>query len=462
MSTIAISAQDVETLRKRVGGNVFARGDPGYDEHRPIWNAMVDVFPALLVRVASARDVAAILEFAYSRALPLAVRGGGHNVAGNGTVPDGVVIDLSPLNSVEVLADQATVRVGRGATLADVDRATSAFGLAVPLGVVSRTGVGGLTLGGGLGWLTRAHGLTVDNLLDARVVTVGGSQVYASEDPELLWGLRGGGGNFGVVESFTFRAHRLGPEVYGSNLIYRAPRWPAALTAWEMWTRALPDEMQSIITVLAPPPELQVGAEPVLIIASAWAGPDLGDGERLVAGLRSMATPDEEESGPVHWTEWQSAVDFLFPRGVRAYWKNSSFDRLDGPVIDALVRRGVEQTWRGTAFDIHHMGGAFARVPAGDTPFPARTARFWLNIYGFWREPGDDGARTAFVRDFASDVAPFVTGGRYVNFTSREHHWPRAAAEAFYDPTTLARLVALKRRYDPGNLLRRNHNIPPA
>lgn len=461
MSAATVSVQDIETLRNQMGGSILARGDPGYEQHRPIWNAMVDAYPALLVRVTSAGDIAAALDFARSRGLPVAVRGGGHNVAGNGTVPDGVVIDLSLLNTVQVLADEAIVRVGGGATLGDVDRATAPFGLAVPLGVISRTGVGGLALGGGLGWLTRAHGLTADNLLDARVVTVGGSQVYASEDPDLLWGLRGGGGNFGVVESFTFRAHRLGPQVYGTNLIYRAPRWRAALAAWEEWTRDLPDQMQSIITGLTPPPELQIGSEPVLLVAAAWAGSDMTEGERLVADLRAAAPPDEEDSGPLQWTEWQSAVDFIFPHGVRGYWKNASFDRLDDAVIDVLERRGTEQTWQGTAFDIHHMGGAFARVPAGDTPFPARTARFWLNIYGFWRDAGDDAARTAFVRDFAADVAPFVTSGRYVNFTSRDHRGPRAAAEAVYDPPTLARLVALKRRYDPGNLLRRNHNIPP-
>ncbi|WP_299280182.1 FAD-binding oxidoreductase [uncultured Georgenia sp.] len=457
-----VAPTDVEQLRSAVRGRVVRAQDPGYDTARRVWNGMVDLHPALVVRVADADDVAAVLAFARSRRIPLAVRGGGHSVAGNGTVADGVVIDLGALHRVEVSeADDATVRVGGGATLADVDRATSPLGLAVPIGVVSQTGVGGFTLGGGMGWLTRAHGLTVDNLVDADVVTADGHRVRAADDPELLWGLRGGGGNFGVVTSFVLRAHPLGPEVYGANLVYRPPRWRTALQTWEAWTRKLPDEMQSIITVLAPPPEVGVGTDPVLIVGAVWAGPQQADGAHLVGELRSAAEPDVEESGPVPWTAWQSAMDGLFPRGSRAYWKNTSFDRLDEEVISVLERRGTEQTWHGTAMDIHHMGGAFARVPRDATPFPARDARFWLNVYGFWQDPADDAARTAFVRGVAADMAPVATGGTYVNFMGRAENESRVAAEEVYGAAKLARLVALKRRYDPDNVFRRNHNIPP-
>lgn len=312
-----------------------------------------------------------------------------------------------------------------------------------------------------MGWLTRAHGLTVDNLVDADVVTADGHRVRAADDPELLWGLRGGGGNFGVVTSFVLRAHPLGPEVYGANHVYRPPRWRTALQTWEAWTRKLPDEMQSIITVLAPPPEVGVGTDPVLIVGAVWAGPQQADGAHLVGELRSAAEPDVEESGPVPWTAWQSAMDGLFPRGSRAYWKNTSFDRLDEEVISVLERRGTEQTWHGTAMDIHHMGGAFARVPRDATPFPARDARFWLNVYGFWQDPADDAARTAFVRGVAADMAPVATGGTYVNFMGRAENESRVAAEEVYGAAKLARLVALKRRYDPDNVFRRNHNIPP-
>lgn len=457
-----VARDDVDRLRSSVRGQVLSPQDPGFDQARRVWNGMVDLTPALVVRVADADDVATVLALVRSRGLPLAVRGGGHSVAGNGTVADGVVIDLGALRSVEVSeADDATVRVGGGATLAEVDAVTAPLGLAVPLGVVSQTGVGGFTLGGGMGWLTRAHGLAVDNLVDADVVTADGRRVRAADDPELLWGLRGGGGNFGVVTSFVFRAHPLGPEVYGANLVYTLPRWRTALRTWEAWTRELPDDLQSIVTVLAPPPELELGTEPVLIVGAAWAGPEAEDGERLVGELRSAAAPDVEESGLVPWTSWQSAMDDLFPRGSRAYWKNTSFDRLDDTVVDVLVRRGTEQTWQGTAMDIHHMGGAFARVPRDATPFPARDARFWLNVYGFWTDPADDTARTAFVRGVAADMVPFATGGTYVNFMGRAEDEGRAAAEQVYGREKLTRLVALKRRYDPGNVFQRNHNIPP-
>ncbi|WP_434081587.1 FAD-binding oxidoreductase [Sanguibacter sp. Z1732] len=312
-----------------------------------------------------------------------------------------------------------------------------------------------------MGWLTRAYGLTADNLLDAELVAADGSPIRAADDPELLWALRGGGGNFGVVTAFTVRAHRLGSDIYGANLVYRSSRWRGALSAWENWTRDLPDQMQSIVTVISPPPEFELGTEPVLIVGAAWSGREPQQGEDLIADLRAAATPEDEEVGLVPWTEWQSAMDFLFPRGVRGYWKNTSFDHLDDDVIEILVRRGTEQTWQGTAFDIHHMGGAFARVPVDGTPFPARDARFWLNCYGFWRDPGDDAARTRFVQDLALDMAPFAGDGHYVNFAARDERVPRVAAEETFGRSKLSRLVEVKRRYDPNNVLRRNHNIPP-
>lgn len=454
-----MSVPEIDELRGRVAGTVLTPDEAGFDDARKVWNGMVERSPAVVVRVAGPDDVAAALAFARARGLPVAVRGGGHSVAGNGTVDDGVVVDLGALRSVEVLDGGAAVRVGGGATLADVDAATVPHGVAVPIGVVSQTGIGGLALGGGMGWLTRHHGLTADNLLDAEVVTADGAVVRAADDPELLWGLRGGGGNFGVVTSFVLRAHPVGAEVYGTNLVYQRPGWRAALRAWEEWTRDLPDELQSIFTVLAPPAEWELGSEPLLIVGAVWTGPDPADGERVIGELRAAAPPDTEETGLVAWPAWQSAMDELFPRGSRAYWKNTSFDRLDDDVVDVLERRGAEQTWQGTAMDVHHMGGAFARVPEEDTPFPARGARFWLNVYGFWTRPEDDVAHTAFVRGVAADMAEFASGGQYVNFMGRAEGG--AAAQEVYGAATLARLVALKRRYDGRNVLRLNHNIPP-
>lgn len=455
------ATQLADALRERVTGRVTTADDADYDAARRVWNGMVDRRPGAVVRVRDAADVATALAVARAHGAPVAVRGGGHSVAGNGTVADGVVVDLRDLAAVEVDVDARTVRVGGGATLGDVDRATVPHGLAVPVGVVSTTGVGGFTLGGGVGWLTRAHGLAVDNLLDAEVVTADGRVVRAAEDAELLWGLKGGGGNFGVVTSFTFRAHALPTDPYCGTLVYDVDRWPAALRALEVWTRDLPDAMQVITTTLTAPAELGLGPDPVLLVAFAWASPDVGAGEQLVDRLRGAAPPTGEEVGATPWLAWQSAVDPLFPVGSRAYWKNASFDRLDEAVIEVLCARGAEQRWVGTAFDIHHMGGAFGRVAEDATPFPTRAARFWLNVYGFWSDPAEDEARTEFVRAVARDMGPFATGGTYVNFMGRPEADRAEAALSVYGAEKLARLRALKRRYDPDNVLRLNHNIPP-
>ncbi len=456
----------LERLRGEISGAVVTPDDASYDEARRVWNGMIDRRPSAIVRAGSAADISATIRAARELGSPLAIRGGGHNVAGNGTIDGTIILDLGGLTAVHVDVDSRTVTIEPGATLADVDRATTPHGLAVPIGVVSGTGMAGLTLGGGVGWQTRAYGLTADHLLAADVVTADGSMIRASEtaDAELLWGLRGGGGNFGVVASFTYQAFPLGPEVFAGTFIYRQDRWIEALRAFAAWTADLPDEITAITSTLVPPPEFDLGDDPVLLVGFASTNPDHAAGEALIAPLRMAAPPDIEVVEPTEWTAWQSQADLLFPKGVRAYWKNTSFDRLDDDVIDVIVRRGREQTWRGTSFDIHHMEGAYGRVPEGDTPFPNRSARYWLNVYGFWPDAADDDARIAFVRGFAADMAPFSSGGTYVNFLGHEgtgQDAARDAALAVYGPDKLARLTALKRRLDPDNMFRFNHNIPP-
>jgi FAD/FMN-containing dehydrogenase len=283
-----------------------------------------------------------------------------------------------------------------------------------------------------------------------------------TEHPDLFWAVHGGGGNFGVVTAFTFRAHPHGPQLFAGNLIYRPDRWRQAWTALEEWTRELPDAMTAITTTLTPPPLAELGDQPLLLVGFAWASPDHAAGEAEVERLRRLAPPDEEQVGDMRWVEWQSAFDPLVPPGVRAYWRNTSFDRLDDEVIDVLTRRGTEQTWTGTAFDVHHLGGAFASVPEEATPFPNRAARFWLNIYGFWADPGDDGARTEFVRGLSEDMAPYATGGRYMNFEGQD-----SAGHRGFDPHTVfgatkyQRLLDVKRRYDPDNIFHVNQNLRP-
>ncbi|MFL5673283.1 MAG: FAD-binding oxidoreductase [Chloroflexota bacterium] len=457
----------VETLRSSVTGSVTGPDDADYDEVRAVWNAMIDRRPAAVVRAAGVSDIAPTIRVARESGLGLAIRGGGHNVAGNGTVEGGIVLDLGGLVDVEVDRGTRQVRVGAGATLGHLDRATEPYGLAVPVGVVSATGVGGLTLGGGVGWLTRAHGLTVDNLLAVDLVTATGETVRANatENPDLFWGVRGGDGNFGVVSSFTFQAHPLGPEVYAGTFVTRADDWEEALHGLDAWVRmGVPDAMTVISTFMTPPGAFELGEHPVMLTGFAWASDDRSAGESVVEGLRTAVRPDLAVIAPTTWTAWQSAADDLFPKGVRAYWKNTSFDTLDDATIAIICRRGREQTWPGTAFDIHLMEGAFGRVPEDATPFPGRAARYWLNVYGYWRDAADDEARTAFVKGLAADMAAHGAGAQYVNFLGDEGYASGAGASALsvYGPDKLARLTALKRRYDPDNLFRFNHNIPPA
>jgi FAD/FMN-containing dehydrogenase len=466
-------ADGLNAVRRDLSGDIVLPEDEAYDHARGVWNGMIDRRPLAVVRVRSESDIAPAIALARDHGLPLAVRGGGHNVAGNGTVDNGIVLDLRAMDAVTVDAGSREVGVGPGATLADVDRATEPHHLAVPIGVVSGTGMAGLTLGGGVGWLTRAYGLTVDNLLRAEVITATGERVSASatENSELFWGLRGGGGNFGVVTRFTFRAHPLGPDIASGNLIYGLDQARDALQAYAAWTADLPDEMTSIISFLIPPADWELGDELLMIIGFVWAGPDRAAAERLIDRLRAAGAPKAENLAPVTWRTWQSAADGLFPRGSRAYWKNTSFERLDDATIDTLIDRARDLTWQGTAFDIHHMGGAFGRVDEDATPFPNRAARYWLNVYGFWREPADDDRRTEWVRGFARAMESHASGGVYLNFLGQEGAAPgtgdagsrgttREAALAVYGARKLERLVALKRRYDPTNLFRLNHNIP--
>jgi FAD/FMN-containing dehydrogenase len=456
---------ELERLRDQLSGVLIGPQDPDFDQARRVWNGMIDRSPRAIVRAGGVEDVDAVLATARRTGLPLAIRGGGHGIAGHGTVAEGLVLDLGELREVDVDAERALVRVAAGATLADVDQATAPHGLAVPLGVISATGVAGLTLGGGVGWLTRSDGLTLDALQSAEVITAAGEHLHAdaTENPDLFWGLRGGGGNFGVVTSFTFRARALPSPVLGGNLVYRREHWREALTAFARWTEDLPDAMNSIMTIIRLPLEYGMGDDPLLIIGFTWASDDPEQGGALVEELRAAAPPDMEEVGPVEWTAWQSAMDALFPKGSRGYWKNASFSRLDDEVIDALLRFASEVTWYGTGIDLHHMGGAYGRVPEEATSFPSRSSRYWLNIYGFWHDPAEDERLTAFARRAHASVDPFAETGQYVNFLGAEQGPVTAeAARSVYGAQKHRRLVELKTLYDPENLFRLNHNITPA
>ena len=458
-----LDAATLAALRADVRGRVILPDDDDYEEARRLWNGMIDKRPAAIVRAAGVGDVAPALRAARSTGLPLAIRGGGHNVAGMGSVDDGIVLDMGGLRSVSVDADSGLVRADAGATLRDVDEATEPHGLAVPIGVVSGTGIAGFTLGGGVGWQTRAHGLAIDNLVAAEVVLPSGELVRtdAGTNPDLFWALRGGGGNFGVVTSFTFRAHPHGPEVLAGTLVYELPRWGDALRAWGAWTADLPDELTPILTFMVPPPDWELGDRVLMFAGFAWAGRDLAAGLEVVERLVASCPPDVRMTDPVRWVDFQSAFDSAMPKGVRAYWRNAWFAAMDDALVDAIVEGCGAQTWVGTAADLHLMGGAFGRVAEEATAFPDRSAMLWLNIYGFWADAADDPARVAWVKGFSDGVRPMAMEQQYLNFIG--HSGAEAVSAArIYGSAKLQRLAAVKLRYDPENLLRINHNISPA
>ena len=450
-------------LRTRVTGRILTADDAEFEAARHVWNGMIDRRPLVIVEAATTDDIAPTIDLARATGLALAIRGGGHNVAGNGTVDGGIVLDLGSLDGVEVDAGARLVRTGPGAKLGDIDRATEPHGLAVPIGVVSGTGVAGLTLGGGVGWLVRRHGLTIDNLVSADVVLATGERITASETehPDLFWGLRGGGGNFGVVSSFTFRAHPLDPDVFAGTLVYERPRWREALASFAALAPELPDDLSVLMTALVPPADWDLGDRVLLLVGFAWAGPDRVAGEAVVSRIRDACTPDIAVLDPTRWLTFQSAFDAALPKGSRAYWRNASFDRLDGPMIDQLVEWCGVQTY-GTAVDLHHMGGAFGRVPEEATAYPSRAAEYLLNIYGFWADPAEDAERIGWVKGLSTAMARHAIAGQYVNFLGHDDTDAGAKALAAYGPAKYERLVAVKRKYDPENLLRVNHNIPPS
>jgi len=453
----------LRSFQSAIDGKIIEPEADGYDKARRVWNGMIDKHPRVIVQAASVDDVVRTVELARTTGLSLAIRGGGHNVAGSGTVDDGIVLDLVGLSTVKVDAVARLVTVGAGARLEDVDRATEPIGLAVPVGVVSGTGIAGLTLGGGVGWLVRGHGLTIDNLVEAEVVLASGERIRASatDHPDLFWGLRGGGGNFGVATSFTFRAHPLGPDVLAGSLVYELERWPEALRSFARLAPELPDELTTLMTFLVPPPDWEMGDRVLLFMGLAWAGPDRASGEAVIERLRAACPPDATLLDPTTWRTFQSAFDAILPDGVRAYWRNASFGSLDDALIDALVEHLGAQTWFGTAADLHHMGGAFGRVPEDETAFPNRAAQYWLNVYGFWDDPADDSDRTAWVKGASDAVRQYAMTGQYVNFLGQDAGDPLEKARAVYGEAKLGRLMALKRQYDPENLFHINHNIPP-
>ncbi len=461
ISARALGEATVQELREAVHGEVVTPDDPGYEEASRIWNGAHDGRPALVVRCTGAADVIAAVGFARSNDLTIAVRGGGHSIAGFSTIDDGIVIDLSQMNEVRVDPIARRASVGGGAVWADVDHETQAHGLATTGGLVSSTGVAGFTLGGGIGWTMRKFGLACDNLVAADVVTEDGRLVRASETErqDLLWGLRGGGGNFGIVTSFEFELHPLGPTVYAGPIFFPGDASRDLLRTFRDWSGDAPDEITGLVNLTAAPPLPVIPAEwhgkKVAAFVAVSTGP-VEEGERLVSRLRAVAEPIADVLGPMPYTMMQSLLDPLWERGVHAYFKATNLAHLDDELIDTLCALHLDTPGPQCEIHVHQMGGAVGRVTDQATAFAERSMPFVLNAVTASRKPSADGAHTEWARAVIAAASGASTGRAYVNFLSD----PGAATTA-YGKDTYARLVALKNEYDPTNVFRRNQNIEP-
>ena len=453
---------DAAALAAQISGGTLGPADAGYDAARKVWNATVDRRPALIARCFTTQDVQAAVRFAAAHRMLLSVRGGGHHIAGNAVAEGGLMIDLSGMRTVSINAEKRTARVGPGALLADLDRESQAHGLATPLGINSTTGVAGLTLGGGFGWLTRRFGMTVDNLLGATVVTADAAvhEVSASAEPDLFWALRGGGGNFGAVTSFEFRLHPVGPDVYAGLVVYPFAQAQKVLRAWRDFTAGAPDEL-SVWTVLrkAPPlpflPESAHGTD-VVIFALVYSG-DIEAGRRAAAPVLRFGEPTASALGPSPYVGFQQAFDPLLAPGGRNYWKSNNFSALSDAALDQMIASAARLPGGECEIFVAQLGGAMARVAPTDTPFVGRDARYIMNVHGRWSDPRDDERVRTWARKVFQDAAPHATGGGYVNFLTDDEAERVAASYG----TNHARLQAVKLRYDPDNLFRMNLNITP-
>jgi FAD/FMN-containing dehydrogenase len=462
-SDISLKSEATDRLKDSIRGEVLTPESEQYDEARTIWNAMIDRRPAMIVRCASASDVVRTVRFAGEHKLLVAVRGGGHNIAGNAICDGGLVIDLSPMKSVRVDRNAMTARAEPGVTLGEFDRDTQAFGLATPVGINSTTGIAGLTLGGGFGWLSRKHGLSIDNLISADVVTAAGELVTASETdhPDLFWAIRGGGGNFGVVTSFEFRLHKVGPEVLAGLVIHPLDAAGDVLRFYRDFIKTTPQEFSCWFVLRLAPPLPFLPAEwhgkAIVVLAVCYAG-DLKEGERVAKPLRSFGKPVADIIGPMPFTAWQTVLDPLLAPGMRNYWKSHDFREASDGLIDTLIThaRRIPDPQTEIAFAL--LGEGVMKVAKEATAYTHRDARFVMNVHGRWDNPSNDAKCMGWVRELFQATAPFATGGAYVNFMTQEEQERVPSAYG----SNYGRLATLKKKYDPDNFFRLNQNIRPA
>jgi FAD/FMN-containing dehydrogenase len=465
-SPTTVSDEALDALQAQLHGPAIRATDPDYDDVRGPFNAMHGGRPDVAIRCMGAADVVAGVNFAREHGLDLCVRGGGHSIAGLSAHQGGVLLDLAPMRGVLVDPERRRAYVQGGALWRDVDRETLPFGLIAPGGVVSDTGVAGLTLGGGYGWARRRYGLSCDSVVEAQVVCADGEIRTASADshPDLYWAIRGGGGNFGVVTSFTFGLHELGPDVAFSATFYPLEEVADVMRGWREYTEGAPDEVTSACVTITFPasPDMPeaVHDRPVVIAAAVYAG-DVEEGMRATAPLRALGTPLFDMSGPTPFAHVQSGFDALFPRDVlHAYWKSQYVDELTDAAIDTIAAKALDRPAPLTLVNLFQMGGAIAAVDPEATAFATRTAPYMVSIDGVWTDEVTDAEGVEWVRSAWEDIARHGTGDVYLNFTGLAGEAASAGVESAYG-RNLRRLAEIKAVYDPDNLFRLNNNIVP-
>ncbi|MEZ4861004.1 MAG: FAD-binding oxidoreductase [Caldilineaceae bacterium] len=444
----------INNLKASLQGELLCPADPGYDAARTVWNAMIDRRPALIARCTTANDVVQAVNFARTQEMIVSVRGGGHNVAGKAVCDDGLMIDLSPMKGIQVDPAQRTAHVEPGVLWSELDQATQAFGLATTGGTVSHTGVAGLTLGGGLGWLLATHGLACDNLLSAEIVLADGRQVIASatENPDLFWAIRGGGGNFGIVTDFAFRLHPVGPTVLGGMVLYPVDQAKAVFQFYRDFSANCPDALTVYAGMISTPDGL-----PVVALIAGWFGA-LDEGQQALAPLRAFGAPLADMIGPLPYTQLQSMLDGAAPFGLPRYWKSGYFSELSDEVIDQIIAHASRKLTPLSVAILFHLHGVASRTAPDATAFVHRRDLWDFDIIAQWTDPATAEENITWARSFWQAVAPFSTGV-YVNHLDTDDGSQRV--QSAYGANH-ARLAALKAEYDPTNFFRLNHNIEPS
>jgi FAD/FMN-containing dehydrogenase len=454
------SNEKIEKVKNKVKGQIVLPDDPNYDEVREIWNAMIDRRPAVIIQCAEADDVLQAISYARENGLEISIRGGGHNIAGSALCDNGVLIDLSNMKTVRVDAQKRRAYVEPGATLGDFDKAIQAHGLATPVGINSTTGIAGLTLGGGFGWLTRKYGMTIDNLVSAEMVTSDGKKIQVSKDEntDLFWAIRGGGGNFGVVTQFEFALYPVGPEILAGLIVFPMDQAKQVLKKYREFVKSTPEELNIWVVLRKAPPlpflPVNVHGKEVIVLAIFFAG-DISKGEKLINPLRSFGDAHGEHIGAQPYAQWQQAFDPLLTPGARNYWKSHNFTELSDGALDSIIEFAGKLPSPQCEIFVGLIEGAANRVPSNAMAYGHRDAKFVLNVHGRWDEAVQDETCIAWARAFFEASKPYASAGAYVNFMTGDEGDRVAAAYG----VNYARLKQIKKKYDPENIFHNNQNI---